>query len=106
MLFEAYKLGCKDSTEPTTRRTKRISDIPLTNRFFSILVSICSPKIRLRSMINRRSYRRNVECEGLANNSQHSSQYFASGERSAPQKSHFLLLAMRITVWWDIKFRT
>jgi hypothetical protein len=55
MLFEAYKFECEDITEPTTRRTKRTSDIPLTNRFFLVLVSVCPPKTLLRSIINRRS---------------------------------------------------
>ena len=55
MLFEAYKFECEDITEPTTRRIKRISDIPLINRFLPVLVSACPPKTLLRSIINRRS---------------------------------------------------
>lgn len=35
MLFEAYKFECEDTIEPTTRRIKRITGSPVTNRFFS-----------------------------------------------------------------------
>ncbi len=55
MLFDAYKFECEDTIEPTTRRIKRMIDIPLINRFFPALINVCPLKTLLGSIINRRS---------------------------------------------------
>jgi hypothetical protein len=55
ILFEAYKFECENTTEATTRRVRRMTDTPVTKRFFPVLVSVCPPKTLLRSIINLRS---------------------------------------------------
>ena len=53
MLFDAYKLECENTTKGTTRRIRRITNIPLINRIFPVFGNIFPRKTLLRSTVNR-----------------------------------------------------
>jgi len=91
-----------DAIVPIIRR-KRMSKVPHANIFFLVSVTWNShPKVLFGGAVDGRSECCDGSCDALVNDFQHSSQYFASWWRDAPQNLQVFSSAMEgcLNVWY------